>query len=308
MRLNSFKYAITFLTGQRPWVYFAAYSVCIIVFSVLFWINDQHFYHSTLKYEQNYKKYKIDIVLAIEDELREQQETINAIPKCRQVRKFLPERLSAIYWKYESINELDNTSTLSNILLGRVGYLIWYEEHGQIREGHSTMEIWLHPSTKEANLRIPVDSVGLHDCYRQNAHDKFPGIDLEDSDSLDSYRRSNPNLFAELQPRFAALTSIRSQNTYDEIQKPYANIRLVGELRDRLYGYFTLVANGNPAIIDTWSESMARMLYLSAVTISTLGYGDIVPTHKYTRLLVAIESFIGIVIAGLFISSLTRRK
>lgn len=43
-----------------------------------------------------------------------------------------------------------------------------------------------------------------------------------------------------------------------------------------------------------------RMLYLSAVTITTLGYGDIISTSDITRSLVAIESTLGILIMVFF--------
>jgi len=51
-----------------------------------------------------------------------------------------------------------------------------------------------------------------------------------------------------------------------------------------------------------------RMLYLSAVTVTTLGYGDIVPLTTTTRLLVASEAVFGVVIAGLFLNAVARRK
>ncbi len=50
-----------------------------------------------------------------------------------------------------------------------------------------------------------------------------------------------------------------------------------------------------------------RMLYLSAVTISTSGYGDIVPISNIARLVVALESVAGILIAGLFLNSIARQ-
>lgn len=51
-----------------------------------------------------------------------------------------------------------------------------------------------------------------------------------------------------------------------------------------------------------------RMLYLSAVTITTLGYGDIVPINELARFLVALESTLGIIILGLALNSITREK
>lgn len=53
---------------------------------------------------------------------------------------------------------------------------------------------------------------------------------------------------------------------------------------------------------DTSSEFW-RMFYFSAVTITTVGYGDIVPLTTRTRLLVAGEAILGVVIIGLFLNS-----
>ncbi|MEP2736737.1 MAG: potassium channel family protein [Erythrobacter sp.] len=45
----------------------------------------------------------------------------------------------------------------------------------------------------------------------------------------------------------------------------------------------------------------SRMLYFSAVTATTLGYGDIVPISKKSRLVVAFQSIFGLVLMGLLV-------
>jgi hypothetical protein len=50
-----------------------------------------------------------------------------------------------------------------------------------------------------------------------------------------------------------------------------------------------------------------RMLYLSIVTITTLGYGDVVPLTAQARLLVGCESVAGIVLVGLYLNALAAR-
>jgi hypothetical protein len=49
------------------------------------------------------------------------------------------------------------------------------------------------------------------------------------------------------------------------------------------------------------------MLYLSSVTITTLGYGDIVPVTCSARMLIASEAILGVILAGLFLNSLALR-
>jgi hypothetical protein len=56
------------------------------------------------------------------------------------------------------------------------------------------------------------------------------------------------------------------------------------------------------------SGNFVRMFYLSASTITTLGYGDIVPITTLTRILVSIEAVLGIVFIGLFLNALGYEK
>ncbi|MDO4535635.1 MAG: potassium channel family protein [Clostridium perfringens] len=51
-----------------------------------------------------------------------------------------------------------------------------------------------------------------------------------------------------------------------------------------------------------------RMLYLSMVTITTLGFGDIVPLTTTTRMLIGIESTIGVIILGWFVNKSIKDK
>lgn len=51
-----------------------------------------------------------------------------------------------------------------------------------------------------------------------------------------------------------------------------------------------------------------RMVYLSAVTITTLGYGDLTPLTTPTRLLLSSEAVLGIVIIGSFINAGSKRR
>lgn len=52
------------------------------------------------------------------------------------------------------------------------------------------------------------------------------------------------------------------------------------------------------------SGAYQRMLYFSAVTQTTLGYGDVVPISDRTRLAVALQAVLGIIMIGLFLNSL----
>jgi hypothetical protein len=55
------------------------------------------------------------------------------------------------------------------------------------------------------------------------------------------------------------------------------------------------------------SDSFWRMLYFSAVVITTVGFGDIVPMTGPARSLVATEALAGIVLAGFFLNAIAFR-
>lgn len=57
-----------------------------------------------------------------------------------------------------------------------------------------------------------------------------------------------------------------------------------------------------------YNQSLIDFLYFSAVTITTLGYGDILPCSTVGRVFVMIESFLGIITIGFFISSVFLEK
>lgn len=64
---------------------------------------------------------------------------------------------------------------------------------------------------------------------------------------------------------------------------------------------FAIAVRGFPSNIP---GQFWRMLYFSATTITTLGFGDIVPLTTSARMVVSAESVLGIVLMGLFLNSL----
>lgn len=54
-------------------------------------------------------------------------------------------------------------------------------------------------------------------------------------------------------------------------------------------------------------DNFSRMLYLSAITITTTGYGDIVPLANRARSFVALEAISGIIIIGFFLNAVAQK-
>ena len=68
---------------------------------------------------------------------------------------------------------------------------------------------------------------------------------------------------------------------------------------------FDIAGTGDPSYA---SGSFLRMIYLSAVTVTTLGFGDITPVSEDARLYVALEAVLGVIFVGVFLSRLATRE
>jgi hypothetical protein len=55
------------------------------------------------------------------------------------------------------------------------------------------------------------------------------------------------------------------------------------------------------------SGEFSRMVYLSAITATTTGYGDIVPITTRARILTTSEAIMGLILVGLFLNSISQR-
>lgn len=85
-------------------------------------------------------------------------------------------------------------------------------------------------------------------------------------------------------------------------------------IENKLYDEFCeyIINNdGNPSINKKnfsyyIKHNFTRMFYLSMVTITTLGFGDIVPLTNTTRILIGVESTLGVVALGYFVNIIAK--
>lgn len=99
-------------------------------------------------------------------------------------------------------------------------------------------------------------------------------------------------------------------NPFPEMDRAIENLGSMMErlelpcpLENKINAYIN-ASNGFPHSVPNLGS---RMLYLSAVTITTLGYGDIVPITPGNRFLVGLESVIGILLIGFFLNSVAKQ-
>jgi hypothetical protein len=89
------------------------------------------------------------------------------------------------------------------------------------------------------------------------------------------------------------------------------------QIKNKEYGYLSISTEFEKELIaysdalrgfpSKSSGSFMRMLYLSAITITTVGFGDIVPITDLARGLVATEAVLGIVIIGFFLNAVASK-
>ncbi len=53
-----------------------------------------------------------------------------------------------------------------------------------------------------------------------------------------------------------------------------------------------------------WQQSFSRVAYYSFVTLTTLGYGDILPTNHLAEFFVYLEAIIGVFYMAIIVASL----
>lgn len=82
------------------------------------------------------------------------------------------------------------------------------------------------------------------------------------------------------------------------------SLRLDGTQTALLQNYIH-AKEGFPAGLN---GQFVRMLYLSASTITTLGFGDIVPLTSSARLAVSCEAIVGIIVMGLFLNAVSKER
>lgn len=125
----------------------------------------------------------------------------------------------------------------------------------------------------------------------QENEDKYAVVELNASVRMGECQGDCGKIVAYLKRR------LENQYFYN-VPKPYMKLprRLWNETKD--------VANTLSGSVKNLN-SFPILLYLSTMTITTTGYGDIVPVSGLARAFVALEAIIGIVLIGLFVNSVS---
>ncbi|WP_082969128.1 potassium channel family protein [Mycobacterium sp. E2699] len=131
------------------------------------------------------------------------------------------------------------------------------------------------------------------------------------NDPLTLPYRVNSYRAASSPPGAAPTPAARAQQRFMENSSPphKAQLSITPESDIHDVEAFKDTATGSVGSLGgQWSrDNMVRMVYFSAVTITTLGYGDIAPIETSTRIMVTAEAVLGAVTVGLFLNAIAIR-
>jgi len=267
-----------------PWIIGAIYLLLIPVFALIYTFLWQDFYQATAKYEGATSTFEIQ--------------------SRQDLRKFLAPWLRG----YEAPGFRFKTGDIT--ALSVQGDLVSF----------------VSPMTYTVNLEEQ-DPQTLHYLMtRDNTHRSFPEAALRGEvtiyptwtvslsstefkvDSIPAFLHARSDV-SPLKEFLRAVTSFRTSAVNPTGQPQHGERILSGGIKlppavQESLARFRGATEGFPGPAH---GGFGRFVYFSAVTITTLGYGDIVPMTDRARLLVACEAVLGVVLAGLFLNSVASR-
>jgi voltage-gated potassium channel Kch len=251
-----------------PWLFAAAYLGMVPLFAILYTQHPYEFYHSTVRYEPVLSQERAAAAAAIK----------TAVARSYS-RNREPHWRNAKGWSFV-VEDFD--VLLLGVTDQRASFVIYADLESDAARSTVTTGYWLSTILSGSRTYDDDREKGQVYCVYDSAHEDVEHREME---------------LTELLPWPADLRSTHSHGGMA------GHLTLRPSERDSILGY-GLTSAGTPG---TSGANFERMLYLSIVTITTLGYGDIVPLTPRARLLIGCEALAGIVFAGLFLNALAAR-
>lgn len=245
------------------------YLLTIISFAFLYSFSSAKFYHNTIKYEESYQVLENNLSVAIQNEIK-QSFTEKANHHTTKINGWLV--------RHDEI-------MVSNI----------HEDNGKL-----LFSIWLQAINCSTASHTETDSIFVQYTLRRDAI-------LNGEKFMIGDKIYFPINFSPVPDSFVDIPNIEDLNfsslfTGNTIPIPSLCVASATELE---INNFMIASGGFPTNAP---NKFGIMLYLSAVTITTLGYGDIVPINDIARLMVGLEATLGILLLGLILNSATRKN
>lgn len=251
----------------NKWRWLIIYMLSIIVFAYIYTKLPLHFYHTTTQYEPQLTQLGNEVKLLIEADLKE-----NFIEKYPSGAIYLDDERERICY-IEKLHVSDFS----------------YEDNIPI----ISLAVDLIKSLDELNLKEDMKYETLHTEIKIILQKPY----LETKGGVTLVGKVKREALTEELVQEIDLDNIR----YEDIFYMSSNQNLVGmkmskETFEQIRNY-SMAVRGFPVNID---GNFFRMLYLSMITITSLGFGDIVPITNSARILIGVEAVWGIILLALF--------
>jgi hypothetical protein len=279
MKLN----VLSRILGSFPSLGYALiYLLLIPVFAGIYYsLPTNYFYHSTIQYEyqteQTFERSKNELFKIIKDDFKK-------VPciECEESDAFIY-KWSVEGWTIEA-GKLDNFKLEDN----QCSFDLF------VFAGPTTSE-QKKISAKQKRLYSDVEAFPLHVTF---------SLDEEVSNNS----TQGVKFDVDFQTKKKELNDIFLQFKIEKAIFPKSNGDMDIELSKQTLKDMKNYISGKQGYGSAVDGNFARMIYLSAVTITTLGFGDIVPLTSEARILISIESVLGVVVIGLFLNSLSYER
>jgi hypothetical protein len=258
-----------------PWA--IAYFVMIPMFAVAYSAISGDFYHANLSREPVIRETASQLAKELQEQVIQEYFARNSKP----------------YFQVEDRWYVVRATTVSRLWIGDDGNLRFVL---MLRAGHPSETV---RHQLEQGLDRSFDVSPVCDCLFAVTQTDF----ALQGQPVDGYRyllmNSNAeDTFPAHQIAFRKLFPFKPPN-----DSSYFVLRITEALYDKFQS-FRLNHFGWSITIE---RNFERYLYLSAVTATTVGYGDIVPLTTRARMAVAAEAVCGIALAGMFLNALASK-
>lgn len=278
---------LKFKLAKNTLAFVCIYLLTSLIFACIYFTQERSFFHANPKNDPAYYDLKQEVLKAI----------------CHSFQgKFVQDKTQDL-----CISNIQKSKSFS--IYSFEGLDVAELKSFSIRVGDVTanrLRVFIHSHIQQSkNLLKKLGSTGgSGDIYEinldeSNLYGKETILQLVDSDSIFkmvtpiSQNRYNSYLEFYLNEGIVELLGFK---TYSNVNGNFLAIPSPQESIFQLKEYLTSVPNKEPSFL--------KLLYFSALTLASFGFGDIIPIGYVSRVVVTIQVIVGILLFGFFISLL----
>lgn len=255
------------------WYYAIMYILCIFIFAIIYTLLPNNFYHATVQYENSLNYNADDILKAIQNNIIDSQKNYDD-GKIFVNKKVSIDgsKLSVNSLKFEDNNDV---SFIVNVVINDD------TSEGRI-ESIENRKFNISLINKVGNFDVNNNMIYYLTLTPQDTRE----FNMDDFKNMDIYKALFPSKYI------------------NGLYSP----KLIMTMKSKVLEQILNLQNAKNGFPSGVNYNFGRMFYLSAITITTVGYGDIVPITTVARNLISFEAILGVILIGLFLNSLSLSK